>query len=61
VGVCKLSWIPTPLSAELFHFHITLPLLKPFSVHEHHENQKKRNRVDPDSDEDVEDAVGLRV
>ncbi|CAG9991002.1 unnamed protein product [Clonostachys byssicola] len=29
--------------------------------HEHLENQKKRNWVDPDSDEDVEDAVGLRV
>ncbi|CAG9954415.1 unnamed protein product [Clonostachys rosea f. rosea IK726] len=25
--------------------------------HEHHGNQKKRNWVDPDSDEDVEDAV----
>ncbi|CAH0027077.1 unnamed protein product [Clonostachys rhizophaga] len=35
--------------------------LIPLSVHEHLENQKKRNCVDPDSDEDVEDAVGLRV
>ncbi|VUC29240.1 unnamed protein product [Clonostachys rosea] len=42
-----LQWRPPPADLRV--------------VHEHLENQKKRNWVDPDSDEDVEDAVGLRV
>ena len=62
VGVCYVFGVPAPqYESDVPIVHLCIENTNTHIVPEHLANQKIKNWVEPVSDEDTEDAVGLRV